>query len=68
MVKLGRRPVSNGNGSARLPRTVVFGADEVDSYSVNEINEQIIQAKLEAEILEATTQELLLQVKLHIKS
>ncbi len=42
-------------------RTVIIDTDEVDTYSINEIDERVIQARLEAEILEATTQELLLQ-------
>ena len=42
-------------------RSVVIDAEEVDTYSINEIDERVIQARLEAEILEATTQELLLQ-------
>lgn len=42
-------------------RTVVIDTEDVDTYSINEIDERVIQARLEAEILEATTQELLLQ-------
>ena len=40
---------------------MIIDTDEVDTYSINEIDERVIQARLEAEILEATTQELLLQ-------
>ena len=40
---------------------MVIDTEDVDTYSINEIDERVIQARLEAEILEATTQELLLQ-------
>ena len=53
--------VDTEEGDQRPKRSVVIDEVDVDMYSTDEIDERVAQAKLEAEILEATTQELLMK-------
>ena len=59
------RPALNGNGHHAQPkqvRTVVIDDNHIDTRSISEEDSEAAQARLEAEILEATTQELMMQV------
>jgi len=50
------------NPNGRPVRQVVIDEDRVEARSISEEDSEAAQARLEAEILEATTQELMMQV------